>query len=339
MKEQYENSLRQRLDGVPDGCFKIKEHREPGEEIKNTCGVSQLKSLETKTEGRGIIEIFTVFPGAEVSSHLYMADKVGFHHSPEDHILEINHCRRGRIGWNMKGDVSVYLGEGDICIHSTECCADSVMTLPLGYYEGITVSIDLFTVFEGLPKTARGGMAGERDLYERFCASARPMAVPGGERTKEIFSALYHAPQEQRLSYFRLKVQELLLYLSAFDPVKERVMDQYVSRQTELVKEIHDFITEHMDERFTIEELSKKYLINTSSLKSVFKAVYGQPIASYMKGCRIRKGMELLRDTDETIAAIAARVGYETQGKFTKAFKEELKILPSQYRRQTKRTV
>ncbi|MEQ2443160.1 helix-turn-helix domain-containing protein [Pseudoflavonifractor sp. CLA-AP-H29] len=43
--------------------------------------------------------------------------------------------------------------------------------------------------------------------------------------------------------------------------------------------------------------------------------------------------MKLLRDTDTTIADIAARVGYETQGKFSKAFKDVTQMLPSEYRK------
>ena len=92
-------------------------------------------------------------------------------------------------------------------------------------------------------------------------------------------------------------------------------------------------LTQNPGQRFTIEELSREYLINTSTLKSVFKAVYGQPIAAYMRSYRIRRAMELLQQTDDSIAAIAAAVGYETQGKFTKAFKEATQLLPRDYRK------
>ena len=66
----------------------------------------------------------------------------------------------------------------------------------------------------------------------------------------------------------------------------------------------------------------------------MFKAVYGQPVATYMKQYRIRRAMELLRETRASVAEIAAQVGYESQGKFTKAFKDVTQQLPTQYRRQ-----
>lgn len=62
--------------------------------------------------------------------------------------------------------------------------------------------------------------------------------------------------------------------------------------------------------------------------------MYGQPIATYMKEYRIHRAMELLRDTSESVADIAAQVGYETQGKFSQAFKDITGTVPTVYRRQ-----
>lgn len=105
------------------------------------------------------------------------------------------------------------------------------------------------------------------------------------------------------------------------------------ARQEKIIRAIHDRITGHLDTRYTIEELSRLYLINTASLKKVFKEVYGLPIAAYMKEYRIRKAAELLIQTDESISSVADRVGYETQGKFTSAFKDCIGLTPSSYRK------
>ena len=57
------------------------------------------------------------------------------------------------------------------------------------------------------------------------------------------------------------------------------------------------------------------------------------PVASYVKERRMEKAMKLLRETDETVASIAEKVGYESQGKFAKAFKEKTSQLPTEYRK------
>nr|WP_294495285.1 AraC family transcriptional regulator [uncultured Mediterraneibacter sp.] len=93
-------------------------------------------------------------------------------------------------------------------------------------------------------------------------------------------------------------------------------------------------MTEHPERRYTIESLSKEYLINTATLKRVFKSVYGMPVASYMKQYRMTKAAELLSESDASIASVARSVGYESQSKFSAAFKDIMKILPTDYRRQ-----
>ena len=105
-----------------------------------------------------------------------------------------------------------------------------------------------------------------------------------------------------------------------------------------VIRKIHDRLTEDPGKRYTIrytiDELAREYLINTAALKSTFKAVYGMPVASYMKQYRMKEAAKLLRETDRSIADIARIVGYESQSKFSAAFKDIMKTLPTDYRRQ-----
>ena len=87
------------------------------------------------------------------------------------------------------------------------------------------------------------------------------------------------------------------------------------------------------EQRITIEELSRQYLINTAALKRVFKDVYGMPVAAYMKQFRIKKAAQMLRTGDASIADVARSVGYESQSKFTAAFKDQYGCLPTMYRK------
>ena len=119
----------------------------------------------------------------------------------------------------------------------------------------------------------------------------------------------------------------------------EQVMDvacpqwREEAEQVKIIREIHDHLTEHMEQRVTIEELSHRYLINPTTLKTVFKEVYGTSLAAHMKEHRMEKAAALLRETDMSVAEIAGQVGYESQSKFTAAFKEQFGQLPTAYRR------
>lgn len=90
-----------------------------------------------------------------------------------------------------------------------------------------------------------------------------------------------------------------------------------------------------MDHRITIEELSKRYMINPTTLKMVFKAIYGTSIAAHIKEHRMEQAAKILRESNRSIAEIAQAVGYDSQSKFTAAFKASFQVLPKEYRKQT----
>ena len=119
----------------------------------------------------------------------------------------------------------------------------------------------------------------------------------------------------------------------------EQVMDvacpqwRSEAEQVQLIREIHDYLLSHMDRRITIEALCHLYPINPTTLKEVFKDVYGTSIAAHLKEHRLERAAQLLRESDASIADVARQVGYESQSKFTAAFKEQYGQLPTAYRR------
>ena len=149
-------------------------------------------------------------------------------------------------------------------------------------------------------------------------------------------SGLLSSRREGREVYYRASdaAQSRLLH-----EMIEQVMDVACPRwreeaeQVKIIREIHDDLAQHMDRRVTIEELAHRYLINPTTLKTVFKEVYGSSLAAHMKELRMERAAALLRETDLSVAEIAGQVGYESQSKFTAAFKEQFGQLPKEYRR------
>lgn len=104
-------------------------------------------------------------------------------------------------------------------------------------------------------------------------------------------------------------------------------------RQREIIHQVHDLLTEHLDSRITIEQLSRQFLMNPSTLKELFKAEYGSSIAAHIRQHRMERACQLLLDTEESLSAVAKAVGYESQSRFSAEFKRALGMLPSEYRR------
>ena len=118
--------------------------------------------------------------------------------------------------------------------------------------------------------------------------------------------------------------------------IRLSIKSAYQAEQIALIRRIHDQMMSDMSQRCTIEMLSQQYHINTSTLKSLFKTVYGQPLAAHMKEHRMEHAARLLRTTTDSLAEIAEKVGYESQSKLTAAFKSAYGVLPSEYRKEKK---
>lgn len=320
-----------RVGGQADDAGKCTEERAMAvDEVRaGQAATAAAGALRALAEGRGRIEIYPLFPGAEIAFHRYLAEAVRVQGVPRLDVLELHHCRSGRVRPDTPGGAFLSLGPGDTCLYPGGGVSGR-LSLPLGYYEGLSFSFDLRELSRRCPPAVAGAGIDFSGLLRSFQAQEGPLVLPAGSALDPLLFVLYDLPPRLRVPYCALKAQELLLYLSRQEPGRAAAP---VSQQTELVREIREFLISHPERRVTVEELARRYPINASSLKAAFKSVYGLPVGAYMREYRIRRAADLLRDTDESIAAIARQMGYTSQGKFTRAFKELTGTLPSKYRR------
>ena len=100
----------------------------------------------------------------------------------------------------------------------------------------------------------------------------------------------------------------------------------------DIIRKVHEELSDHLQQRVRVEDLARKYLMNPTTLKSLFKDVYGNSIAAHIKEHRMEEAARLLKETGGSIGEAAANVGYKSQSKFTAAFKEYYGILPKDFR-------
>ena len=66
----------------------------------------------------------------------------------------------------------------------------------------------------------------------------------------------------------------------------------------------------------------------------IFLAHTGFTVMAYVNYMRVKRAVELLRNTDKTVLDIALEVGYDSHEGFIKAFKKVYGVAPSEYRKQ-----
>lgn len=148
---------------------------------------------------------------------------------------------------------------------------------------------------------------------------------------KEVYYRASDTPQSQLLHQMIEQVMEITC--PEHPPISPAQEENRQPEPVEIVREIHDRLLENMDRKITIEELSKQYHMNPTTLKTAFKAVYGTSLAAHIKEHRMEQAAKLLKETDKSVAEIAQAVGYDSQSKFAAAFKAYFRALPREYRK------
>jgi AraC-like DNA-binding protein len=248
-------------------------------------------------------------------------------------VLCIDHCREGRIEHeNVLGE-RYYMEAGDRRIDKRVHHAGKV-ELPLSHYHGITIGFMQGAAQESLRREMPFLSVDLEMLGEKFCPENREFLLRTNEPLNGIFTQLYHTPESMRLGFFRVKIAELLLLLSAIDTAAFSEQKQYFpASQTAKIKEIHSLITSRPDKTFTVEELSEISGMPPASLRKVFKVVYGTPVYQYIKSCKMKTAAEMLiSDRRMNIADIAQRLGYDNASKFSAAFRDIMGVTPQNYR-------
>lgn len=283
--------------------------------------------------GQGTITSYEVFPGIELTYNDFnMGDCFNNCYIQKD-IMEINHCSQGRFETELPDGSFVYLKEGDFSVNMLGSPTKN-SCFPLERYYGISVVIDLAAAQTFSIQLMQDIAIDLYKLRDRLCGGDQCFIMRATASINHIFSELYRVPDEIKGEYFKLKVLELFLFLSAVDVSQAQQEPQYFNRiQVERVKQIKAYLISHLDQHYSLKELSQKFDISLTAMKTCFKGVYGTTIFSFIRGYRMQVAAEMLLKGKDSVTEIAGRVGYSNASKFAAAFKKELAMSPTQYKK------
>lgn len=87
------------------------------------------------------------------------------------------------------------------------------------------------------------------------------------------------------------------------------------------------------DQRLTVAEMAATVGLSESWFAAVFKQTTGQTPLQWQMGVRIGQAQRLLRETDLTVADVAAQIGFSDQAHLTRAFRQVAGETPAAWRR------
>ncbi|PXV95889.1 AraC family transcriptional regulator [Lachnotalea glycerini] len=294
------------------------------------CSVFQMKN----DTGEGIMTMYQVFPGVSISYNDYHMESFDSTYNTNRNMFCIDHCREGRLEYATTQKAFSYFEAGDLKL-DRRITHQGHFEFPLAHYHGLMITFDMDQAEITLKKEIKDFPVNLISLQKKFCKGNQPVVIHNAPAIKHIFSELYMVPEKIRIPYFKIKIFELLLYLDVLElPKNLEEKPYFYKNQVEKIKAMQNIMIGNLEKHYTQEELSEHFNIPLTPMKNCFKNVYGSPINTYMRVYRMNQAAVLLKKQSHmSITDIAGKVGYDSPGKFSAAFKKVIGKSPLEYRK------
>lgn len=128
-----------------------------------------------------------------------------------------------------------------------------------------------------------------------------------------------------------LRIIDLLILLSRQCPDCFPTANAVEANST--VFEVQTYISRHLAEELTLDDIAARFYINKFYLSHLFKATSGYTLKQYIILERISKAKDLLIHTDQQVGDISKAVGFGNVSHFIRTFRELESVPPAKYRK------
>ena len=154
-------------------------------------------------------------------------------------------------------------------------------------------------------------------ISEAFKSIVQEMATPSSG-TKAMLQVLFQQCFIELLRRQESGDQYALEWLSALDdPRLNKVIDE---------------IIENPGNHYSLDLLANKCQMSRTAFTEKFHKAFGRPAMDFVREIRLREAAKMLRQTQDPVKSIAARVGYPSRSNFSRAFREFYGVAAVDYR-------
>lgn len=101
---------------------------------------------------------------------------------------------------------------------------------------------------------------------------------------------------------------------------------------SKVVSDVFDYINAHYLENISLADIAETFFLSKEHLSRLFKKETGQNLFSYIMQLKLTEAKRLLQSTDMTLDDIAWHLGFSNGNYFSKVFKKNCQMSPSEYR-------
>lgn len=99
-----------------------------------------------------------------------------------------------------------------------------------------------------------------------------------------------------------------------------------------VINEAVDYIESNIGEKLSLSHLSEHFRISDFHFNRMFKTVSGITLKQYILGRKLTKSVEMLKKTNQPVIDIGLELGFEYPEVFSRAFKSQFGVSPTQVR-------
>jgi len=134
------------------------------------------------------------------------------------------------------------------------------------------------------------------------------------------------------------KIKNLLALQDTFKRTYKKQLDvqledvEVASGDEKLLRNVVEYIEKNIsNDRLSVEELSREMAMSRVSLYKKLLMLTGKSPLEFIRSVKMKRAAQLLASGQMTIAMVSYEVGFNSPTYFTRTFKEEFKLLPSEY--------
>lgn len=126
---------------------------------------------------------------------------------------------------------------------------------------------------------------------------------------------------------------DLVLIVNNTTKLLREVTTTFRKDNSDVLTLIYEYVQENYHQDISLQTLSEKYHFSYSYLSTIFTEKYGINFTKYLKKVRINQAKLLLKESNLSLSDIGQQTGFTELGYFSRVFKEETGLTPSQYRK------
>ncbi len=213
-------------------------------------------------------------------------------------------------------------------IHSLTCPEDSAPNVIIIGFECRADELDLFSKAPVVLEDEQQKILTEIIKEGRTVFKA-PYDVPNLKDMKKRRDYPFGADQ-----MIKLKLEMLLIELVRSKMTEKTGIDSEIFDPK--THEIYNYVNKNFRENITLGELCFIFGTNKTTLCSSFKKAYGDTVIGYINHLKIKEAKKLLREGEYNLTEISQKLGFSSVHYFSRMFKKQQGISPSEYIRTIK---